>query len=460
MAIQAGNVLRRVAMGWLLVSGLACTATDESLPPDIQDPASLHTPAGAMARYQGALTILPQVFDGFLTRTGILTDELADLPAPLFVGGAYTSLDSRQDLSAFTDDYARLHNLRVQAREARGFLQAYADSSRALVGHLYAEEGYGEIWLAELFCSGIPLSTVDFNGDYTLAAGSSTADVYRHAITLFDSAMVMASDSVRFQHFAAVGRGRALLALGRYAEAAAAVAGVPDTFTYRAAFPPENLRLLSFFVTAPNPSTNYQSAPATPSVGNNEGGTGLDYRTSGDPRVPVKAVGQDANNQTLWFPANYDSTTFLTLTIANGIEARLIEAEAALQAGSDWLTKLNMLRTDGTQDGSGVYNPGTGGVAGLAPLEDPGATLSGPAADAARVDLLFRERAFWLYLTGHRQGDLRRLIREYHRDQNAVYPSGTYPGGSGSYGAEVVVPVPQSEQELNTKYTGCVDHRA
>ena len=32
---------------------------------------------------------------------------------------------------------------------------------------------------------------------------------------------------------------------------------------------------------------------------------------------------------------------------------------------------LNALRTDGTQDGGGVYNPGTGGVAGLAPLADP-----------------------------------------------------------------------------------------
>ena len=29
--------------------------------------------------------------------------------------------------------------------------------------------------------------------------------------------------------------------------------------------------------------------------------------------------------------------------------------------------------------------------------------------------MLFRERAFWMYLTGHRLGDMRRLIRQYGR---------------------------------------------
>ena len=59
---------------------------------------------------------------------------------------------------------------------------------------------------------------------------------------------------------------------------------------------------------------------------------------------------------------------------ASGIEARLIEAEAAL-AGNDvttWLAKLNAARAT---------------VAGLAPLTDPGTAT-------ARVDLMFRERAY------------------------------------------------------------------
>jgi hypothetical protein len=111
--------------------------------------------------------------------------------------------------------------------------------------------------------------------------------------------------------------------------------------------------------------------------------------------------------------------------LASGVEARLIEAEAALQAGdpATWLATLNALRTDGTFDVTPMSPPDTmwhaGGAAaaGLAPLADPG-TAGG------RVDLLFRERAFWLYLTGYRQGDLRRLIRQYGRTPDQVYPTG------------------------------------
>ena len=46
---------------------------------------------------------------------------------------------------------------------------------------------------------------------------------------------------------------------------------------------------------------------------------------------------------------------------------------------------------------------------GLDPLPTPG------NRDAA-VDQLFSERAFWLFATGHRLGDMRRLIRQYGRE--------------------------------------------
>ena len=63
------------------------------------------------------------------------------------------------------------------------------------------------------------------------------------------------------------------------------------------------------------------------------------------------------------------------------------------------------MQVDTTYRYDTLWVAGTGGVAKLGPLQDPG-TPDG------RVDLLFHERAFWLYLTGHRQGDLRRLIRD------------------------------------------------
>jgi len=128
--------------------------------------------------------------------------------------------------------------------------------------------------------------------------------------------------------------------------------------------------------------------------------------------------------------------------LADWVEARLIEAEAALQAGDvpTWLAKLNHLRE-------------TAITPALPDTTDPG-------TPGARVDLLFRERAFWLFLTGHRQGDMRRLIRQYGRDQSQVYPTGLYPGGTGAYGSDVNAPIPALERQYNPKFTGCLTRGA
>jgi len=75
------------------------------------------------------------------------------------------------------------------------------------------------------------------------------------------------------------------------------------------------------------------------------------------------------------------------------------------------------------------------------------------------VDLLFRERAFWLFLTGHRQGDLRRLIRQYGRSQSDVYPIGLYLNTAFSFGSDVTMPIPGSEF-ANPLYTGCISRGA
>src|SRR6185312_9500514 len=121
----------------LLSSGLggACTPPDatgdKGLPPNIQDPSRFRTPAGAMALYRGLLNTLPQPLEGYLTETGVLTDELTALPtAPLpgfesFGAPIYPGLDSRQATAAPGLDYfSQYHLLRARARETRGFLAA------------------------------------------------------------------------------------------------------------------------------------------------------------------------------------------------------------------------------------------------------------------------------------------------------------------------------------------------
>jgi hypothetical protein len=119
------------------------------------------------------------------------------------------------------------------------------------------------------------------------------------------------------------------------------------------------------------------------------------------------------------------------VTLASGIEARMIEAENFLKLGdvANFMATINAARAT---------------KAGLTPLTDPG-------TPAARVDLLFRERAFWMYFTSHRLGDMRRLIRQYGRATESVFPTGPYIHG-GRYGTEVVL-VP-AQAELNNPNWG------
>lgn len=181
----------------------------------------------------------------------------------------------------------------------------------------------------------------------------------------------------------------------------------------------------------------------------------MNFATAKDPRLPVctggdaacKAIGVTLKTRDdLTLPLYVQMiwpTRDAPVTIVGGIEARMIEAEAAFRAGNTALAiqKLNQARTES-------------GVAGLTTLTDPG-------TDAARVDLIFRERAFWMYSTGHRVGDLRRLIKFYSRPASSVFPVGPWHKG-GNYGSDVNFPIPQAEQNNPNLPTGqsCIDRNA
>ena len=111
----------------------------------------------------------------------------------------------------------------------------------------------------------------------------------------------------------------------------------------------------------------------------------------------------------------------------------MIEAEAALKKGdaTTWLAKLNEARAT---------------IPALTQLADPGSTT-------ARENLLFRERAFWFWGTAHRLGDLRRLVKQYSRTAESVYPTGPYFKG-GAYGTDLVV-IPAQAEKNNPDFTGC-----
>ncbi len=457
---ERGRVVAWVA-SLAVISSLGACSLDgllksDQLPQDVTDPAITETPAGARAAYLGTLARLQQAFGdsrtSFIYVTGLLSDELTGIGSHLSFGGTVpqpTDLrrtdETPENLGLQSDVvFTGLNNVRQRALQAIGLVSDYLPEEPALRAHLYAVEGYAEVLLAELFCSGIPLSTVDYKGDFTLKPGSSTADVFAHAAALFDTALALAAgtDSTRILHLSRVGQARAFLGRGDYTAAAAAAAAVPDTFRY-------TLRYLS--AAAVDSSDGLPSGIgfyegnvgiwSIASVADGEGTNGLPYRTSNDPRTRASLL-----DNGFYHPIKYRIDGTDTIVLASGVEARLIVAEAALREGrADWLDTLNALRQRAPS-----YHPS------WPVLPD----AADPGNDAARVSLLFRERAFWLFLTGHRQGDMRRLVRPvagggYGRLQAQVYPVGVGKFG-GTYGSYVDAPIPWEERERNPLFTGCL----
>lgn len=461
----ARAVSRRVGQLALLgaAGALSAACTDmtgsQPLPAGTSDPATIRTMAGARAMANTARAQFQYALSTYLVESGLLTDELqATARGVATVGGALDKnvavdariLPAQSDAVYGTDlTYGTLQQMRAAAMQAIHALNKYDPDSSALNrGELYAQEGYTEIMLADLFCSGVPLSTMDFEADFTYQPSSTTDQVYTHAIALFDTASALAGGDTLVGPFAKIGKARALLALGRYDDAAAQVSGIPATYKYAQSIWTCSSVAVSGCATQTGRAS--LSIPPTASVADSEGTVGLPYRSSNDPRTQALSIGT-LNGNAVWFPKKYKQNAASTVVVASGIEAQLIAAEAALADGSNtWLSIVNAVRTDGTVTGT-TYNAGAGGVAGLAPLTDPG-------SDSARVSMLFRERAFWLFLTGERQGDLRRLARNYQRPAGTVFPNGQYAAGS-AYGTYADAPIPISggySEAPNPLFHGCV----
>ena len=464
------GVIRRtvgVVAACLAVVGCKDLTNDPGLPAGTPDPAFYNTADGAIGLRTAAVYQMNLAIPQYLVDAGLLSDELIDrqVGSTVFNAGAgsvYTgvvtdALDERllpegitaQEGNDGIASYASLQSVRGAVNVALGALATYDTTAasrsqqRVMRGELYALEGYAEILLAEFFCSGVPLSTLDYKQDFTYAPSSTAAQVYTDANIKLDSALVLATGTDSVLNLARVLQGRAQLALGNYAAAADDVALVPPTFQYR--------------VTIQASTMSNVNSGQRGTVSDREGGNGLPFLSSGDPRTATTVRCQPPDSRCpvvpLTMPAKYFSgiTTagYAPFVVADGIEAQLIQAEAQLQPasapGGPWLTTLNQLRES----------------IGLVDTTDPGTA-------AARVALLFHERAYWLFLTGHRQGDLRRLIRQYgsqpqfpeFRSDQQVYPTGIYPApGTGRYGSDVTAPIPTTEY-ANPNYHGCRDRSA
>jgi len=89
-------------------------------------------------------------------------------------------------------------------------------------------------------------------------------------------------------------------------------------------------------------------------------------------------------------------------------------------------------------------------------------TTSSASDQTTATSLFFREKALWQFERGYRMGDLRRLVRQYGRAQDKVFPSGNFTRNgtpSGTYGTQVAFPVVDAELN-NPNFHGCLDQKA
>jgi len=470
MKIRARRALVATAIaGVALTAPTACSNVSDTLLeapiPTIIDPSAANSPAGAEALRIGALSRLRQITAGSGAGdspwmfSGLLTDEWKS--SDTFSQRNETDQRSVQENNANLTPILRdLYRARTSARFAITALTEYpplvpstTQPNASSIAQMYVILGIAETYLAEWFCNGTPLPDPSTETPPP-SPGVTNAEMYAAALAHFDSALARTTTSDAFtvavKNSAAIGKGRVLIELGRFADAATAVAGVPTNFQL----------LTTFSLTSgSNQIWSLGQSAKRWTVGDSFDVTGivknsLPFASAKDPRIPVigttlgtSPAGRGFDNST-----NLVYTTLWARTdpapIVSGIDARLIEAEAKLKAPdiAGMMTILNALR--GSAQNLGAIST---------PVMTPLAT---PANAADATNLFFREKAFWTFARGQRLGDLRRLIRLYGRaaDGSDTFPSGPFFKG-GTYSTDVNFPVTVDEQN-NPEFKACIDRKA
>jgi hypothetical protein len=426
--------------------------------PGVIGPTSVTTPTGAEALRVGALG----AFKAWVAGGGANFANLpmmSDLVTDVWASGDTQSQHNETDQRTMQSSNGVLASAYSSIQQARGFSLTAINALRqyvtpppaASIGELYFTMGFAELQMSEVFCNGVPFGSM-IGGVPTYTQPISNADGFRLAIARFDTALALVTGtdaaSTAIRRVNAIAKARAQVDLGNYAAAATLVADVPTNYQY----------LLTFSLTTTSPELwqlngtqpsrfvvgdSFAIVNGVPSLIRNA----LPFASANDPRVPVTGstsntrkafdgstpwVGQTLYGQTDAFP------------VLTGIDARLIEAEAKINANdfAGMFATLNALRTSPQTIGSKT-------------IPAMPALTTAPTTKDAALTLFFREKAFWQFGRGFRMGDLRRLIRQYGRTQDNVYPVGTWFKG-GSYGTDVNLPMVDSEL-TNPNYRGCLD---
>src|SRR5437667_2349539 len=160
---------RQVVALILLALALSCSGLTSVDTPDAISSTSAASAAGAKGLWAGAVGTVYEAFasgsdfnaqGNTVNYVALLADELesGDL-----IGLNTASIDARRLPDADAGDltftvYNGLQRARVALRAALEANLQFAPAESTRIGQLYALLGYLNVWFAEYFCSGIPLS--------------------------------------------------------------------------------------------------------------------------------------------------------------------------------------------------------------------------------------------------------------------------------------------------------------
>jgi len=428
--------------------------------PEVIQPGDIQSATGAIGLYTGALGRLRTSLNGgnnnqeaLWNFEGLFTDEFKS-------GDTFSQrndADQRVTQSAdgvMAPTYNGVQTARGRARDAITALKQFAPLETVKIAEMYFEMGFMEMTLGQDFCNGIPLGeTVAPTPIYTDPLTND--DVFKSAIARFDSALaVLGTDNstaaVNVRNATLIAKGRALVDRGLFAAAATTVAPVPTSFIYEVTYSQ---------TTQSNEWWQMSISTKRYVVGDSFDVAGITknaipFASLNDPRVSVtKTTSRAFDNSTPYNVLNNWQRED-AIPLVSGVDARLIEAEAKLApaalggtgdiAGA--FTILNNLRTAGNIRISGSL---------VTPVM---AALPVPATLAAAQDVFFREKALWQFARGERLSDMRRLVRQYGKTVDQVYPTGAF-FKNGVYGTLTAFPVPDVELS-NPKFKGCLDTKA
>ena len=401
--------------------GLLDVETPSRVPAEVAE-----VPGNAGLLVTGAVADFECAFGAYVVLGGLIGDELIDATqtADRFPYDRRDMAPSERRYSAFGCEalgvYTPLQTARASASNAVRLLNGWTDAEvpnrQLLIAKSSAYAGYSLQLLGEGFCS-VAVSTVNADRSVTFGGEISPDSVFRLAEARFSDAITtvqalpVSAATTEILNMALVGRARARQNLDDWTGAAADAALVPPTFVKT--------------VTASATTGRRENRVWSQNITSNATSVGEPYRQmdrDGDPRVALDStLIVSVTGIRIWRASGKYPGAGSSFPLATGTEAQLIIAEGEWQSGNYTAARdsLNVFRARGGQAALTTINP-----------------------DTLRAEIV-EQRRRELFLDGHHLGDVIRY------GVVLAPPVGTPYHGSGNYGSQVCLPLPDVEKLNN-----------